>query len=447
MPNTFAYGALLIWPLVTFAIFAILRPNQAVIWSLLAGYLFLPVKTSFDFPGVPALDKTSIVNLSTFLAAILYTGPRAVRAPQEWWINVLMIGYVASPILTIFGNSDALIYGDLLIPGLKLYDAFSSGAYKAIDLLPLLIGYNLLRTPKGQHEILRAIVIASLGYSLLMLVEIRLSPQLHRWIYGFFPHSFDQQMRGDGFRPVVFLGHGLLVAIFAAISIAAAAYLARMRVRLFGISSWWWLAYLLIVLMLCKSLGALILAVAAAGMTLFMNRKLIRIICASAALIVLTYPALRGSDSIPVQPIADYVAHYSEERAASFQTRIDNEDQLLARANQRPWFGWGGYGRNRVFNEETGKDISITDGMWIIIVGTYGWIGYIFTFGLLCIPIIISSAKKFNYLANSGFVDMLLVINLFDILLNSSLSPLTWLMAGSAVPFIHSARLKRGSFG
>ena len=266
MPNTIAYAALLIWPFVTLAIFAFMKPSRAVIWSLLAGYLLLPVKTSFDFPGVPAFDKTSVANLSTYVAAMIYTGGRSVRLPREWWLILLMLAYLVSPMLTVFSNRDALLFGDVILPGLKPYDAFSAAAYKAIDLVPFLLGYNLLRTSGAQNDFLRALVVAALGYSLLMLVEIRLSPQLHTWIYGFFPHSFGQQMRGGGFRPVVFLGHGLVVAIFAAMAITATADLARRRVSLFGISSWVWLAYLFGVLILCKSLGALALATAAALM-------------------------------------------------------------------------------------------------------------------------------------------------------------------------------------
>ena len=48
-----------------------------------------------------------------------------------------------------------------------------------------------------------------------MLVEVRLSPQINTWIYGFFQHDFIQMMRYGGFRPIVFLPHGLWVAFFA----------------------------------------------------------------------------------------------------------------------------------------------------------------------------------------------------------------------------------------
>lgn len=57
----------------------------------------------------------------------------------------------------------------------------------------------------------RFLVIAGLIYTVPMLYEIRMSPQLHTIFYGYFPHSFGQQARGGGFRPVVFMGHGLLV--------------------------------------------------------------------------------------------------------------------------------------------------------------------------------------------------------------------------------------------
>lgn len=365
----------------------------------------------------------------------MYTGGRAARFPREWWLIVLMITYLVSPMLTVFSNGDALQFGDIIIPGLKPYDAFSAAAYKAIDLIPFILGYNLLRTPRSQNDVLRALVAAALAYSLLMLIEIRLSPQLHTWIYGFFPHSFGQQMRGDGFRPVVFLGHGLVVAIFTTMAIIAAGYLTRRGSSLFGVPSWVWLLYLFVVLVLCKSLGALVLAVAAVTLILFAHRKTIQITCMALALLVLFYPALRGTGVIPVQFVADQVAHYSEERAESFQTRIDNEEQLLARASERSWFGWGGYGRNRIFDEKTGKDLSVTDGTWIIVVGINGWVGYLAAFGILCLPTMLAFRSGSPNVTRNA-ITLILAVNLLDLLPNSSLGPITWLLAGSVVPAV-----------
>lgn len=440
MPNTVAYIALLVWPLITFTIFAVMRPAQAVVLSLLAGYLLLPVKTAFDFPGIPALDKTTVANLSTYVAALVYTKGKSMKFPREWWLISLIIIYLLTPIFTTITNRDSLSYGSLFLPGLSSYDAFSASAYKAIGLLPFLLGYNLLRTAGSQHELLKAFVGAVLAYSLLMLIEIRLSPQLHTWVYGFFPHSFSQQMRNDGFRPVVFLGHGLLVAIFTAMGITITAYFARRRALIFGLPAWLWLIYLFLVIVLCKSLGALIFSIFAAVFAIALKGRSLQIVCGLSAVIVLTYPALRGADMVPVQRIADYTAQYSEERSSSFQTRINNENQLLKRANERPLFGWGGYGRNRVYDQNTGIDISITDGTWIIVVGTSGWLGYLAAFGILCFPIIQMSLLKKGVNQGQKIIALCLVVNLLDLLPNSSLGPLTWLMAGAVMPLVQPVR-------
>jgi hypothetical protein len=440
MPNTVAYIALLLWPAVTLSLFASMRPAPALIWSLLGGYLLLPVNTAFDFPGVPALDKTSIPSISALVGALIFARGPVVRPPREWWLVALMALYIISPMFTVLTNRDPLIFGSFMLPGLKPYDAFSVAAYKCMDLIPFVLGYSMLRTTRAQDYFLRALAVAVLGYSLLMLIEVRLSPQFHTWIYGFFPHSFGQQMRGGGYRPVVFLGHGLLVAILTAMAIVATAHLAQRRATIFGVSAWAWLAYLLVVMILCRSLGALVLSAAALFAMIVIPRKGVRLICALVAITVLLYPILRGVDVVPVQAFADQIAAVNEERAGSFQTRIDNENQLLERADQRPWFGWGGYGRNRVYDEYTGRDLSITDGTWIIIIGSNGWAGYIAAFGLICLPMIAAWRRGARLTPASTALSLILAVNLLDLLPNSSVTPLTWLMAGTL------ARMAQRSF-
>ena len=55
-----------------------------------------------------------------------------------------------------------------------------------------------------------------------MLFEIRMSPQLHRWLYGYYPFGFITQMRYGGFRPSVFMENGLVCAFFAMTAMVAA---------------------------------------------------------------------------------------------------------------------------------------------------------------------------------------------------------------------------------
>ena len=115
-------------------------------------------------------------------------------------------------------------------------------------------------------------------------------------------------------------------------------------------------AYLSVILVLCKSLGALVYAAVLAPLILFTGPRSWTKIACFLLLTVCAYPALRTSGLIPVQRIASAANSVSGDRALSFLSRVQNEDQLLAKANQKPLFGWGTWGRNRIYDAETGRD-------------------------------------------------------------------------------------------
>ena len=106
--------------------------------------------------------------------------------------------------------------------------------------------------------------------------------------------------------------------------------------------------------------------------------------------------------------------------------------------------GWGRFGRSRIY-DIYGKDISVTDGRWIITLGQFGLIGFLAEFGLLALPIFqlarkinlpISSKQKM-YLASLA---LLLAINLVDLLPNAALNSWTWLLAGALSGSVASFR-------
>jgi hypothetical protein len=78
------------------------------------------------------------------------------------------------------------------------------------------------------------------------------------------------------------------------------------------------------------------------------------------------------------------------------------------------------------------RDITLTDGTWIITLGTSGWLGYGSLFGLLCYPFwhIYRRRKADISPATLALVAMLL-FNVLDLIPNSSLRPITWLIAGA----------------
>jgi hypothetical protein len=243
-------------------------------------------------------------------------------------------------------------------------------------------------TEAAQREILTALVVAGLVYSAPMLMEVRLSPQLNTWVYGFFQHDFVQMMRYGGFRPIVFLPHGLWAAFFALMTLTAAVTLARHgpatgRTFYLGASG-----YLMMLLVLCKSAAVLVYAgVLVPVIWVLSIRQQIRIATVLAMIVVL-FPLLRGADLVPVDWIVEQAASIDQERADSLRFRLDNEDALLARAAERPLFGWGSWGRNHVHDPFTGEITSTTDGRWIAAIGSLGWGGYIVEFGLLALPLL-----------------------------------------------------------
>jgi hypothetical protein len=439
MPNGLAYLVLLAWPLVTVALFRTLPIERALVWSILGGYLVLPPVAAFDFPLVPPIDKYLVSTASAYAACVVMLGQRVPLLPRSPLGRALMLLFVVSPAMTVLTNPDPLYFPMAVVPGLRVHDSIAVVVAQTIAVLPFFLARRFLATEAAQREILVALVAAGLAYSLPMLIEVRLSPQINTWVYGFFQHDFIQMMRYGGFRPIVFLPHGLWAAFFALMAVVAAVGLWR-----FGPPEQrgGYLAaagYLGVVLVLCKSAAVLVYAaVLLPAVRLLSVRQQIRI-AAALALVAVLYPLLRGADLVPVDWMVAQ-AEVSPERAQSLGYRFDNEDALLARAAERPLFGWGSWGRNHLHDPVTGEIVSTTDGRWIIVIGTLGWCGYIVEFGLLALPLLMLGRATFGrhgaaLAGSSGTLALLLACNMIDMLPNATLIPFTWLMAGALLGY------------
>ena len=427
--------------------------RSAIIWSILGGFLLLPVGTGFDAPGIPNMDKTAIAGISVLIWGMIFARHKVFVLPRSKILVGLMVLYIFAPLATMLNNQDPLRLSVSSLPGMTTYDGISLVLIQMINLIPFLIGYSSFKTAGDMQKLLKALVVAALVYSVLILWEVRMSPQLHTQLYGFFPHSFSQQMRAGGFRAVVFLGHGLVVAIFVAMATVAAIGLWRSRIKVLGLPGIAYTMFLLVVLILCKSLGAIILAILIGLALYLLSYRTVITILAIMGLIIVSYPLMRGVGLIPVNEIAEVSAEFSSDRAVSFQTRVDNEEMLLEKAAQKPFFGWGNWGRGRIYQRDwSGKfdnDISITDGTWIIIISTFGWVGYLATFGLLAYPTARAFRRRKQFAQAPGYVALLaiLIINLLDLLPNSSLTPVTWFVSGVLAGFMpHASKMSEPVF-
>src|SRR5262249_37895590 len=135
-----------------------------------------------------------------------------------------------------------------------------------------------------------------------------------------------------------------------------------------------------------RSLGALLYALVLVPLMHWAKPRAQLRVAVALAVIALSYPVLRTWDLVPTTFMLDTAASVDSARADSLKVRFDNEDRLLERASERFLFGWGRYGRSRV-RDEAGRDISLTDGEWIIRIGTFGFLGFVAEFGLLALPI------------------------------------------------------------
>jgi hypothetical protein len=284
--------------------------------------------------------------------------------------------------------------------------------------------------------VISVLVVSALAYSMLALLEIRLSPFLHPMIYGYAQHSFLQFVRASGYRPVVFMAHPLAVASFFAVAMLGAVCLWRVRQRVLGLPAGPVAVFLALVLLLCKGAASIVYAVVAVPGVATLRPRALGWMAALLALLVLAYPGLRIAGLFPTGAAVDLARVLGEERAGSLRVRFDNEDSLIQKALERPLLGWGGFGRGRVYDVKTGRDLTISDGYWVIRLGSFGLVGLAATFGLLLAPSLLL-ARRIRRIPDtrdamlSAGLSLLVAVGGLDLLPNGFLNEFQVFLSGA----------------
>ena len=371
-------------------VFFVARPLPAALFVILAGVMFLPVGVSFHIPFVPGIDKENLPYLCVLIGCLLRCPGRVTKLPKEKWFLVISLVLIAGGVGTALTNSDSIPIGrgrGLFLPGMTFKDGMATALSQLLNnCVTFYIGFALCRGEEDIEKLLAGLAIAGLVYSPFAMYEARMSPQLHGMFYGFNNADFFQTRRWGGFRPMVCMPHGLALARFFVATNLALFVLARIRRRLMGIPVGPLAWFQAVVLVLCKSTGAIFLAFVGVLVIKFVSPKRQLTIAAAIGLVTVAYPILRGAELFPVTSLLDAAGEVQEERAGSLHFRFVNEDILLERARERIVFGWGTYGRNRTYNDK-GENAVITDGYWIMVLGTSGIIGFLGAFGTLALPL------------------------------------------------------------
>lgn len=431
--------------------------TRTVFYIFFIGVMFLPELVAFDAPLVPPLSKYEFAGLMGLAASYLVHKDRLLSSKPFRGVDIFFVVMLLGNIGTVLTNQDPLSFGVYfwdragnLVAEPTLLSAHTSKDIIVVIVratlstyIPFLLGRVVFRTADDGRALMRGIVILALIYAPGCLLEARIAPQIHIWVYGYAPTGFRGVVRGDGFKPVMFQNSGLAVATFLFCAIGCAAVLAKRKENIFGLPALGAVAILMVTLVLSHNLAALLYALIAVPIILLSRGRLAVTAAVVLAVLVLLYPPIRAWELVDVYAFIDWLIEISPERADSLYVRFYNEDILYERASERLTLGWGGFGRSRVYDDR-GNDICLTDGEWIIRLGSRGVIGFIASFGVILSPIFMAwrRAKKLPK-DRRVYVDALAIIcALFavDLLPNSLFTKLPYFFGGALLGMIKGVK-------
>ncbi|CAD5981873.1 hypothetical protein PCC9214_04878 [Planktothrix tepida] len=425
---------LLLLPCVLF-LFKRFSTDRAVVISFILAWLFLPQRTAFSFPGLPDYDRSTATSYSIMLATYLYD-PQTFRTFKLGWLDIPMLMSCISPFISSITND------------LGAYDGFSSALTQIVGYgIPYFLGRVYLNSFKGLQELAVGIFISGIIYAPLCWLESVISPQLHRMVYGY--HGiveFGQSMRLGGYRPNVFMIHGLAVGMWmmATALIALWFWQSGTLKKFLNIPMKLWFIGLYLTHILVRSTGAY--AYMFCGVIILFCAKFFRTAFPKVLLILLLSSYLylgatgnfTGEQADKIVQVATNIA--GPDRAQSLEFRFDNEEMLVKKALERKWFGWAGWGRNRVYGydwEGTLVDISVTDSLWIITYGISGFFGLFGVFGTSLLPALTFALFRYPaktwfrpQIAGAAVLSVVTVLYVLDNLLNSMYNPVFILASG-----------------
>jgi hypothetical protein len=446
--NVFASPNLIV-PLVMFAwipivlyLFSRLPARQAIVLSFLFAWLFLP-QAELPIPGLPNYSKVSATCYGILLATFIFDVGR-FRSFKFGWLDVPMLIWCLCPYLSSVTN------------GLGAYDGFSATLARTITWgAPYFLGRIYLNSLAGLRQLAIGIFIGGLIYMPLCIFESRLSPQLHRIVYGGFAFDdFGQSIRLGGYRPTVFMQHGLAVGAFmmAATLIGLWLWQTYTIKQIWNIPISWLIGGLFLTFVLVRSVGALTLLLI--GLVLLYIGKQFRTALPVFLLVVgigiYLYVNAETETYFTDQLISYLSQIFPEDRVASLQFRFDNEELLVDHAREKIAFGWGGFNRSRVVIPGTIDKLAIQDSLWIIAFGENGTVGLVSLFTSMLLPVVAlfwsrCPARLWTNpkIAPVAVLAIMIVLYMVDCIMNAMINPIYILACGGIAGLVMSPEPKR----
>jgi hypothetical protein len=424
------YLVMLGWIPAILYLFTRFTPRQAVIIGFVVAWLFLPQK-QFPLPSLPDYTKISATCYGVLLATIIYDFNR-FRSFKFSWVDLPMLIWCSCSLPSSISND------------LGIYDGLSMVLVQTVTWgIPYFLGRIYLNSLAGLTQLATGIFLGGIVYVPLCLFEIRMSPQLHRLVYGFSPFAFDQTVRYGGYRPSIFMQHGLEVGMWMMAATFLGIYFWRSGVvrQVYGIPIIWFVSAMLITFILIKSTGAYFLLFLGLGIVLFIWQFRSSIVTLFLIVSIFVY---LGQNALTETYVSDQIVTSASkivpsDRIQSLEFRFNNEEILTDKARKKIVFGWGGWARNRVYEYNwEGKlvDISVTDSLWIIAFGQNGLVGLTSVFSAFFFPII-AFIRRYpaSYwfkpqIGSAAILTIILLLYMVDSLFNAMINPIFILACG-----------------
>jgi len=433
--------ALALWIVISIAFFAMLSPLRAFILTYVIGLLLLPVEMqtptgwlgSIAFSTALRIDKYTACNIGALLGTIMFA-PHILRRYRFDWLDAL---YLLIPVC-IFITS--------IVNNIGMKDGLSNAVASLRIWAPLIfLSKAHIQSVSDLLSVLRAMIGGAFVYAMVAVLEFRLSPWLHRALYGYFQHDFSQFARYDRFRPVGFLRHAIEMSFLmgSMASLAAWLWLKGLLRPLWGLVPAPLVVLALFVGLACtltfSGYAVFLLAMAVMLVFHFVPRQWVLMI---VPLLAIGWMIGRYAGVLEARFLIDTASMIDASRAESIQYRFESEQIHLRAADSHLVFGRGGL-LGMVRNEQGGL-VKAVDAFWLIQLTFFGLAGLALWIAVWTSPILLLLA---NWRLTTGptrallaAVGVLVGIQIADFLFNSFPSPFLMILVAGSFGVVHAIR-------
>jgi hypothetical protein len=434
---------LLAWPLIAVVAFKFFKPQSAVLWVLLGGWLVLPVgiyppDASFStfpywligaaLPSEMLITKAWVAPASALLGALLLDRQRLRDHRFNAW-DLPMVLWCLWPLLQGALRTEAQ-------PTPIFASAYLLGSWGITWLLGRLYFSSL----EDKAALLHGLAWAGLACLPFAVIEGLTGPDLYATLFESHPFASDGAARYLGWRPLGFFENGNQYGLWVCLCALAALWVWRRQATERRASWWVWGAMAVCgMALLAQSVGALLLLGLGLGVLTLMGRARLQTLWVGTLCASLLFGAVYLSGVVPVTQLGKETAlgrkvveGFRASGRGSFTWRISQDQKALSLVKSTALVGHGHWDWWKSLNTRPW-------GLALLLVGQFGLIGLVCAFGAMLAPAVlclwrVPVASPWQLSGAPVVLASIVVLTAMDAGLNSFIFFPALMAAGALVP-------------